>query len=63
MLRWIFLITWVGILIALVAGIWVVVRLSLKLDRDHADRQMLMAVLERGLLAPSARAAEQPSED
>lgn len=53
-MRWLFLATWVGILLALLAGLWMMIRISVKLDQDHADRE-----LTRHMLATAIRTAVQ----
>lgn len=52
--RWIFLSTWVGIMLALLAGLWMMIRINLKLDQDRADRE-----LTRHMLSTAIRTAAQ----
>lgn len=49
MMRWIFLITWVGILFALLAGLWMMIRISFKLDEDRADRDVTRHLLKSAI--------------
>lgn len=58
MLRWMFFSTWVGILVALLAGLWMMIRISVKLDRDAADREVM-----RHLLTSAMRTAIQMAPD
>lgn len=65
MLRWAFFVTWLGIFLALITGLWVMVRLSIKLDRDRADREvfqhLLRKIATRSIL--DAASSEKNEED
>lgn len=58
MLRWLFFITWVLILFALLGGLWSMIRMNLKLDRDHNERGLLKDLLEQ--ITRDVKAQDKP---
>lgn len=67
LLRWMFFVTWVGILIALLADLWMTIRISIKLDQDRADRDVMKHLLTSAMrtaiqMAPEIHVTPPPHE-
>ena len=60
-IRWIFLMTQIGIMFALFAGALIMMKINKKLDRDHTDRDLLRSFLiEQSNRALAAAQAVDP---